>query len=319
MSDSCFLPEQKSLERMEFEYFMRTGRVLTNLAEFKFGGNPYHDELGKFTSEERAVSPRIGSQRQNQSVNSNELGRGTARYEQLGKQIRRVPLRLRIGRDRGVQIADLSPLHNRVRALAVKYPPSPGTREWTPVDLANWKLAGGDIFEFKRQWVRGYRNAINVAARRFDLPPTLVAGVAFNEVGGDPVEVDRLAYNLRSLVGSPTADRTSFGNMSLQFRRAASSLGYDGRRELSERQRAYILNSLENPQINIFIAAKHLSDLRNVDFAGVPRDRLTLAQIEVIASRYNRGPDLPRDQIEKNLLYGKAISKRWAALQALVR
>jgi muramidase (phage lysozyme) len=59
MSDSYLLPEQKSLERMEFEYFMRTGRVLTNISEFKFGGNPYHDELGKFTTSGRAVAPKL--------------------------------------------------------------------------------------------------------------------------------------------------------------------------------------------------------------------------------------------------------------------
>jgi soluble lytic murein transglycosylase-like protein len=133
-------------------------------------------------------------------------------------------------------------------------------------DLVGWQLGRENIFSFKNQWVHGNRSAINAAAKRFDLPPGLVAGVAYNEVGGDPQSIDSLAYALR---GDSTRDRTSFGDLSVQVRRAAEALGYDPSNDLSPSQRRMLIESLKDPTQNIFIAAKHLADLRDKDFKGV--------------------------------------------------
>lgn len=134
------------------------------------------------------------------------------------------------------------------------------------------------IHEFKSQWVHGYREVIRAAARRFNIPDLLVAGVAYSEVGGDPLWIDNIAYTVRSVdhLGDPVIEPmtvtkkpelTSFGNVSTQVRRAAEALGY-GSDKLSNEQRGLIVSSLENPRENLFIAAKHLADLRDIDFRG---------------------------------------------------
>ena len=127
--------------------------------------------------------------------------------------------------------------------------------------------------------------------------------------------VDDLAYSLRN---GEARDLTSFGNVSIQVRRAAESLGYDMSQYLSPSQRRMVIASLEQPQENIFIAAKHLSDLRDVDCKGISASNLTESQIEEIATRYNRGPDLSLAKIQQNMSYGQAITKRWDVLSKLL-
>lgn len=121
------------------------------------------------------------------------------------------------------------------------------------MDAARY-LAGKDIFPFKDQWVRGYRAAIIAAANRWDIPPALLAGVAYNEVGGDPAWADGAAFELRKVIanGKP-ADRTSFGDVSIQLRRAAQSLGYGD--NPTPAQIAAVRASLQNPVQNLFIVA----------------------------------------------------------------
>jgi hypothetical protein len=210
----------------------------------------------------------------------------------------------------------LSSLHNEILEASKGYRPDPNTKEWTVPDLVAWKLGRENIFSFKNQWVHGNRNAINAAAKRFDLPAGLVAGVAFNEVGGDPQFIDSLAYAWR---GDHTRDRTSFGNVSIQVRRAAEALGYDLSNDLSPTQRRVLVDSLKDSTQNIFISAKHLADLRDRDFRGVRGTDLTKRQLEIIGARYNSGPDLPIGEILKNTSYGKNIVKRWDLLQRLIR
>lgn len=305
--------DQRSRERRNFEYLLRTGLVLPSEPEQKF--NPYHDpHSGQFTT----ASGTGGSGTASKLIPSSTPPLRTRKIVPGPKQPT-MPRRLLQRRNDGRPVAELTPLHNELRADAVKFPPKPGTQEWSVVDLADWKLAGGDIYTFKRQWVRGYRDAIKAAAQRFDLPVGLVAGVAFTEVGGDPLAIDKVAYNVRDLVGSSARDRTSFGNLSVQFRRAATSLGYDPENELTSRQCEAVLSSLQDPRVNIFVAAKHLSDLRNVDFRTIPSSQLTQRQIEIVASRYNRGMELSRSDIERNLSYGRSITKRWRALNSLVQ
>jgi hypothetical protein len=226
-----------------------------------------------------------------------------------------------------VFIPYLSSLHNEILNAAPRYPAAPGTKEWSTALAVKWRLGLLNIDEFKAQWIRGYRNAIKAAAARFDLPPELIAGVAYLEVGGDVKAEDDVAFSLRSEEGrnlrglrrlNRPRDLTSFGNVSLQVRRAAQALGYDSGHLTGSQQRS-IIAALESPQTNIFIAAKHLSELRDLDFRGVSGDRLTQTQIEVIATRFNRGPDLSLEQILANLDYGQDVLKRWAVLEWLIR
>jgi hypothetical protein len=62
-----------------------------------------------------------------------------------------------------------------------------------------------------------------------------------------------------------------------------------------------------------------LSELRNIDFNGVSAQDMTLEQIKVTATRFNRGPDLSNDQIKQNLSYGEIIIKKFAELYALLK
>lgn len=204
--------------------------------------------------------------------------------------------------------ADFSPLHQDILRNEKNYEPDSGVHEWNSMDAARY-LAGKDIFPFKDQWVRGYRAAIIAAANRWDIPPALLAGVAYNEVGGDPAWADGAAFELRKVIanGKP-ADRTSFGDVSIQLRRAAQSLGYGD--NPTPAQIAAVRASLQNPVQNLFIVAKHLSDLRDSDFRGTPASKLTPEQIEIIGARYNRGPDAPLASIRQHLSYGKNITKR---------
>jgi hypothetical protein len=206
-------------------------------------------------------------------------------------------------------------------------------KEWTTIDILRWKTPKvGDpkyIHEFKAQWVRGYREVLKAAAKRFDIPDLLMGGVAYAEVGGDPLWIDGVAYAVRSfdhsadpilepLTITKPPDETSFGNISIQVRRAAEALGYDPNK-LTGEQQSMLVSSLKNSRENIFIAAKHLADLRDVDFRGKGAASMVQEDIQVTATRFNRGPDLSLDSIKKNMSYGRSILKRAAQISGLLK
>lgn len=209
--------------------------------------------------------------------------------------------------------------HEAIQQAASMHAPATGTDEWGMWDVTTWKLSGGNeqLFEFKRQWVAGYRDTIRQAAEMYDLPIRLIAGVAFAEVGGDPLWVDPVADGVRSAVGSQEeADRTSYGNVSIQVRRAAEAMGYEPQ-GLSDAQRGALVDSLQDPRQNILIAAAHLNDLRDVDFPGRGASELGDEEISVIATRYNRGAEVPLEEIRRNLSYGEALLRHADELDSL--
>ncbi len=223
--------------------------------------------------------------------------------------------------------------HDRIIEAAGRTQVDPGTDEWSTLDVAQWKtpLLGdpNHIFEFKEQWVAGYSDTIRAAAQMYDLPEELVAGVAYNEVGGDPAWVDEAAYAVRSfdhmadpllepLTITREPDLTSFGNVSMQVRRAAETLGYDPN-NLTGSQRGDVLESLRDPRQNIFLAAAHLAQLRDIDFPGQGASELSTEEIRATATRFNRGPDLSLDQIRQNTSYGDVIIDRRERLLELLR
>lgn len=223
--------------------------------------------------------------------------------------------------------------HDRIIEAAGRTQVEPGTEEWSTLDVAEWRapLIGdpNHIFEFKEQWVDGYSETIREAARMYDLPEELVAGVAYNEVGGDPAWIDDVAYGVRSfdhladpllepLTITREPDLTSFGNVSMQVRRAAETLGYDPS-NLTGTQRDEIINSLKDPRQNIFLAAAHLAQLRDIDFPGQGASELSTEEIRATATRFNRGPDLSLEQIRQNTSYGDVIINRRERLQELLR
>jgi uncharacterized protein YukE len=157
----------------------------------------------------------------------------------------------------------------------------------------------------KEEWIATNKDAIEEAARAYGLPPDMMAGIAWMEVGGKPYVADDLTEWARhaaesewspltpeSLPGPLGGDRdnTSFGPMAVQVRRAAEVLGYDPA-NLTEDQRDELTASLKDPSQNMLISAKYMADLKaQSSFADVPADEMTPAQYRELAARYNGGP-----------------------------
>ncbi|UUO04948.1 peptidoglycan-binding protein [Blastopirellula sp. J2-11] len=188
--------------------------------------------------------------------------------------------------------------------ISNKYSPAPGTEEWTTLDLVKWRtpVLGDEklIFDFKKQWCVGYVETIRAAAKKYNLPPLLVAGVAYNEVGGDPLWADDAGYEarkneagrwiLRQMGKSEKADRTSFGNVSIQLRRAAETLGISPA-TITEEQERDLINLLKNNQANIFVAAKHLQVLAEIALQGTPpSETMSQEDINLVAALYTSLP-----------------------------
>lgn len=76
---------------------------------------------------------------------------------------------------------------------------------------------------------------------------------------------------------------------------------------MTNNEKKEIIELLKDPVSNIYIAAKHLQDLKNIDYAEVPSQNLTDADIMSIATRFNRGPDLTKEEINQNLIYGETM------------
>lgn len=262
-------------------------------------------------------------------------------------------------------------------------------RGWGGRDLARWKAPpelGGDrrhLLDYKDQWIRDHATSIKVAARMNGLPPLLLAGTAWSELGGDPTWADDLAHQVRTgkrwadenivepvedavrviddhdsgmseLIGKgfsglgsflddhdagmselaaekarPLTDAagkvadhvarppelTSGGDVSIQIRRAAEVLDLDPS-NLSYGDRRRILAILKNDRANLRIVARHLKDLSEVDFAG--HSTLGDEEIRIVASRYNRGPDLSLSAIKRDTSYGDSILRRKDHLLALL-
>ncbi len=188
--------------------------------------------------------------------------------------------------------------------------------KWTNWDIIKWKTFSGNdyLFEKKKEYINNYKDVIYDAAEKYNIPVFLLAGVAFTEFGGDPMWIDDVAYGVRSfdwsgpdwvdekLTITKNPDYTSFGNTSIQVRRALEMLNYTA----DAQQKGNVIDALKDPIQNIYMAARHLDVLRNVDFFGKSAEQLTDSEIQTIASRYNLGPDVSYDKAS-NWSYGKSI------------
>jgi len=209
-----------------------------------------------------------------------------------------LPTRTRLGFER---YGELSGAHQAITMLAKTFHTT--DRDWGASDTLWWRTGGADDEDtFKRQWIYDHRQVIEVAARTYGIPDSLLAGVAYVEIGGKPTYLDDAVDVLRQQVPagavrhalpylSAPPDHTSYGPMSIQIRRAADALGYDPD-TIAYTQRDAIIGSLKDHRQSLFIAAKHLADLKlTTDFATVPPGQLSTAQEALLAAKYNAGPD----------------------------
>ncbi|WAK02396.1 hypothetical protein [Methylobacter sp. YRD-M1] len=208
---------------------------------------------------------------------------------------------------------------------------------WGLVDLFAWKLLpqrfGGGIAyiqRFKDAWVQHNKILIRTAATRYKMPPELLAGVCWIEVGGDPNFIDRVAFEVRSfdwsgpawvdrnLTITNTPAKTSFGSVSIQLRTAAETMKLDPS-EMSTAQLRNLASCLQKDVFNIEVVARHLRQLLDHDGLQKNPPLLTMEQIQIVGARYNRGIGLPLDAIKKNTSYGDFIVKLWTRVTSLLK
>ena len=210
---------------------------------------------------------------------------------------------------------DLSFAHAQIIYFAQQWKNYPEVK-WTTWDIAKWKTFGGDkyLFDKKSSYISNYKDIINDAASKYDIPVFLLAGIMYTEFGGDPMWIDDVAYSVRAfdwsgpdwvdenLTITKNPNLTSFGNTSIQVRRAIEMLDYDA----NSAPKSAIIDSLKDPIQNIYMAARHLQVLKEVDFSNKSSDDLTDEDIQTIASRYNLGPDCSFEKAQ-GWSYGKSI------------
>ncbi|MEN1889095.1 hypothetical protein ACFY1B_23015 [Streptomyces mirabilis] len=172
----------------------------------------------------------------------------------------------------------------------------------------------------RADWIAANKDIIKAAAQNSGLPPDMVAGIAWQEIGGQPGILDDITDTLREQADSPLSpiapeslpwrlggdpDNTSMGPIAIQVRRGAEVLGYDPD-HLTDQQRSMVEDSLQDPAQNIFIASEYLAQLKaESEFATVPAEEMTPAQYQELAARYNGGPYWQTDDAQA---YGRGFT-----------
>ena len=174
------------------------------------------------------------------------------------------------------------------------------------------------IHKYKAHYVHALRDPIKAASARFQLPPVLLAGTVYNEVGGSDMIKPYVEVLRRMILGQAEADRTSIGPTSLQPRRALAALGYDPSKVDPTLRMDVVSSLIHNPPFAIFVCAKHLSDLRNQFLPGNGAAELGADDLIYLGSRYNHGPDAPDEVVRKDLSYGRTIMGRKQVLSRLL-
>ena len=176
------------------------------------------------------------------------------------------------------------------------------------------------LARYKDSWVHIYRNIIKIAANENEIPDWVLGGVAWTEVGGEPAWTDSVGYSLGDL-GLKKKEKVSFGPVAIQIARAAEELGYDSD-NLLPIQMSLIIDSLRDPQQNLFIVASHLHRCKNMESPGKPPELLTADDIRIIGARYNRGVDISLNAIlnlGKKTEYGDDLVKKQWRIKKLLK
>jgi hypothetical protein len=214
-------------------------------------------------------------------------------------------------------------------------------RPWTTLELLAWQtdkrfLGGTDRISdaYKDGWVSAYRDVIKKAADVYDIPPELLAGVAWIEVAGDAMWADPGMYAFREFAPNALwrsvnsvyplfveqryrdASQTSFGYVSMQLGVAANMLGIEPE-DLNINTEKKLAEVLSDPKMSIMFAARHLAMLKNIDFPDIPTDELTDDDVVVIANRYNMGGDVPIEAIRQHY-YGQRFMDRMDIIEKLL-
>jgi len=209
-----------------------------------------------------------------------------------------------------------------------------GNFDWGYSDVLVWKVLpkwlGGDpdlLRNYKDSWVRTHRALIKKLSAQYNLPPELLAGVAWIEVGGKPYSSKLILYRFRQFdhLGDPLLEPltitkkpglTSTGAVAIQLRRAAEAMGVKFE-TLSDADKNRLVDCLQVDENDLVIVARHLSQLKQIDFPN--QTKIGLYEIRIIGARYNRGPELSLQAISRDTSYGDFIlNKIYNRLQTLL-
>jgi len=207
--------------------------------------------------------------------------------------------------------------------------------DWGYSDVLIWKVLpkviGGDpdhLRNYKDTWVRTHRALIKSLSAQYKLPPELLAGVAWIEVGGKPYSSKLVLYRFRQFdhLGDPLLEPltitkkpglTSTGAVAIQLRRAAETMGLDFE-TLSADDKNRLLNCLQVDENDLAIVARYLWQLKQIDFPN--QTKIGPYEIRIIGARYNRGSELSLKAVLRDTSYGDFIVNRiYERLQALLR
>ncbi|WP_405456609.1 hypothetical protein OG786_06595 [Streptomyces sp. NBC_00101] len=203
----------------------------------------------------------------------------------------------------------VSPKLAEIRSRLDGMPPAMDQNRWLP----------SDSDDERQKWIHANRRHIEDAAAYTGLPADMIAGIAWQEVQGDPKWVDDVAENYRrnqdqvwpefqwvagKLGLSGEADQTSMGPIAIQLRRSAEVLGYDPE-NMTPAQHDEVEKATQDPATNVYIASEYLAQLKaESSFADVPAEQMTPAQYQELAARYNGGPGWLTDDAQA---YGRGF------------
>ncbi|WFB08535.1 hypothetical protein LRS74_16890 [Streptomyces sp. LX-29] len=178
-----------------------------------------------------------------------------------------------------------------------------------PEAQGHYLMWRSDSDDNRRDYISGNKALIQAAAQDSGLPPEMLAGIAWQEVEGQPSWLDAQVFKWRALYPEipGDADKTSVGPIAIQVRRAAEVLGYDPT-DMSEQERVQVYKAARDPAQNIFIAAEYLAQLKaESPYADVPPNEMTREQMQDLAARYNGGPYYAGDDAQA---YGRGFNSK---------
>ncbi|WNG29444.1 hypothetical protein F0U62_39720 [Cystobacter fuscus] len=116
-------------------------------------------------------------------------------------------------------------------------------------------------------------------SRIHELPPEILAGIAWTEAGGDAPIKDSLGFHIRAFdhmadpyLQSITITRkpslTSFGDIEIQLRNVAAVQEMKAPEELPYSKQKYLIELLENEQFNLVVVVKYLSSMLGQIYPG---------------------------------------------------
>ncbi len=153
---------------------------------------------------------------------------------------------------------------------------------------------------YKDGWVSDKKDSIRQVAEKYNLPPEMLAGISWTELGGDPDIFDNWAHLAYQLPGTKPSNRVSAGDVSIQLRHVAEMEGLDPN-NLTFGQERQLINRLQNEDYNLEMVARHLAKMRDNVFPEQREQPLTDDQIKRLGYMYNMGEHHPLLQPEKDL------------------